>query len=482
MSLSSALSSAISGLTATSRNAQVTASNISNAMTEGYGRRELVVGSNSIGSGVQVLGVTRHVTPALLAERRDAAAEQAQTTLLSGFYNRLETLVGTPADGSSLSARMADFEASLVSAASRPDLDERLNGVVSDAKELAHTFKRVSDGIQSLRSEADLEIARTVEQLNSSLEQLRDLNRQISSAVVNKRETAALEDQRQIVIDSISEIVPIKQVPRELGQVALYTPGGAILIDGTAANIDFTNTRTIMPHMTQENGMLSGLEINGNPISTDSEAGPLSGGKLAALFAVRDDLAVKAQSQLDTAARDLVERFQDGGIDSTRAAGDAGFFTDSGAPFVATDEIGLSGRIAINTIVDPSAGGEVWHVRDGLGATAPGAIGNGQLLQDMQAALTALRIPASGSYGPSAQTASDLQASFLAEIGSAREVSDLNQNFASARWNSAQTMVLEEGVDTDQEIQQLMIIEQAYAANARMLEVIGDMMDQLARI
>ena len=56
MTLSAALSNALSGLTAASRNAQVTASNISNAMTEGYGRRELEVVSRDIGG---MGGVTR---------------------------------------------------------------------------------------------------------------------------------------------------------------------------------------------------------------------------------------------------------------------------------------------------------------------------------------------------------------------------------------------------------------------------------------
>eukprot|EP00581_Thalassiosira_minuscula_P024003 CAMPEP_0184437988 /NCGR_PEP_ID=MMETSP0738-20130409/628709_1 /TAXON_ID=385413 /ORGANISM="Thalassiosira miniscula, Strain CCMP1093" /LENGTH=42 /DNA_ID= /DNA_START= /DNA_END= /DNA_ORIENTATION= len=41
MSISSALSNALTGLTASARRAEVVSSNISNAMTEGYGRRSL---------------------------------------------------------------------------------------------------------------------------------------------------------------------------------------------------------------------------------------------------------------------------------------------------------------------------------------------------------------------------------------------------------------------------------------------------------
>ncbi|MEL7027010.1 MAG: flagellar basal body protein, partial [Pseudomonadota bacterium] len=53
MSISTSLSSALSGLTATSRAAELVSSNISNALTEGYGRRELAT-SARITNGVSV--------------------------------------------------------------------------------------------------------------------------------------------------------------------------------------------------------------------------------------------------------------------------------------------------------------------------------------------------------------------------------------------------------------------------------------------
>ncbi|MCB1376667.1 MAG: flagellar hook-associated protein FlgK, partial [Rhodobacteraceae bacterium] len=103
-------------------------------------------------------------------------------------------------------------------------------------------------------------------------------------------------------------------------------------------------------------------------------------------------------------------------------------------------------------------------------------------LQDMADALTALNVPASGGFGTAAQSLGSLQATFLGQIGSAREVSDQAVSFAAARFSAANSQVLEEGVDSDQEIQRLMLIEQAYAANARMMEVVDEMMQALMRI
>ena len=50
--------------------------------------------------------------------------------------------------------------------------------------------------------------------------------------------------------------------------------------------------------------------------------------------------------------------------------------------------------------------------------------------------------------------------------------------FASWRFS----LELEDGVDTDAELQRLLLIEQAYAANARMIETVDDMMQALLRI
>jgi flagellar hook-associated protein 1 FlgK len=291
-----------------------------------------------------------------------------------------------------------------------------------------------------------------------------------------------MEDQRQLLIDGISEIVPVKEYKRDLGAVALFTPGGVTLVDGTAAELSFDATNVIVPHMTLAGGLLSGLEINGEPVDTASSGGPISGGKLAALFQIRDELAPESQSQLDAVARDLVERFQDAGLDATRAPGDPGLFTDGGAAFAAANEVGLAGRLRVNALVDPAAGGASWRLRDGLGAATPGPVGDSALLLDLQGALSALRVPASGDFGSAAQTAGNLQATFLGEIGAAREVSDQTVSFAAARYSAINSQVLEDGVDSDQEMQNLLLIEQAYSANARMMQVVDEMMQALMRI
>ena len=104
MSLSASLNNALSGLTATSRRAEVVSTNVANALTDGYGRREVEVVARSlggIGAGVQVVGVTRQVNTAILGDRRLADAEAGNTGARADFLSRIEAQIGTPGDGRS---------------------------------------------------------------------------------------------------------------------------------------------------------------------------------------------------------------------------------------------------------------------------------------------------------------------------------------------------------------------------------------------
>ncbi|MFN6951942.1 MAG: FlgK family flagellar hook-associated protein, partial [Albidovulum sp.] len=231
MSLSASLANALTGLTASARAASVVSSNVANAMTEGYARRELNLSPQSVGgagAGVKVDGVTRVVDRALLTDRRLADAEAANTRLKSGFLGRIERLAGTPEDAGSLSSRLADLEAAFVQAASRPDSQARLQDVADAAAAVARHLNLLSDTIQRERMDADAGIAQQVRMLNDTLGSIDRLNAEILSATASGHDATALMDQRQILVDRVAEIVPVREVLRDRNQISLYTTGGAI--------------------------------------------------------------------------------------------------------------------------------------------------------------------------------------------------------------------------------------------------------------
>ncbi len=485
MSISGALSNALSGLSAASRGAEVVSSNLANAMTEGYGRRELDLSARSVGgrgAGVQVNGVLRSVDAVLLASRRLADADVGRDSAISTFLRSIESSIGLPEDAGSLASRLATLEAALMSSASRPDSEARLQSVMSAITSLAGHVRDVSGSIQSARMEADQSIAKQVSEVNSALSKIADLNKVIRGTTGLGQDMTALFDQRQQLIDKVAQIIPLREVPRDFGEVALYSDGGAILLDGSARRLEFQPVGIITPDMTLASGALSGLTLNGRPIRAEANGGQLGGGSLGAQFSIRDSLAPEAQSRLDAFARDLMERFEDPAADPTLVPGAAGLFTDLGLPLNPLDEVGLAARLQVNALADPAQGGNLWRLRAGLGSAVPGDAGQAAGLHALADALTTARTPSSGNFLPGAKSSSGLAADMLSILGSALQSADLDLSASATRRDSLKTAELAGGVDSDQELQRLLLIEKAYAANARVVQTIDSMLDILMRL
>jgi flagellar hook-associated protein 1 len=485
MSVTSALAGALSGLSATSRQAEILSSNVANATTPGYARRQVSLGSAVLagqGQGVQITGITRDVDRHLLAERRIAQAGGGDRDVRAEFLKRVEQAIGTPDSEGSLAARLAGFDQSLVEAAGRPESQARLNGIATSAKSLMAGLASATGDIQSARATADRSIGETVTRLNSTLGQLQDLNVELRSFTGAGRDISALLDKRQQLVDQISAIVPVREIPRDLNQIALFTTGGAPLLEGSPAVFGFTPTHTITADMTQASGGLSGITINGRPYDTAGSASPILGGSLGALFAVRDDLAVSAQGKLDAAARDLVERFASPTVDPSLAPGTAGLFTDAGAAFDPLNEAGLAGRLRLNAAADPAQGGALFRLRDGLGTATEGPPGNGTLLSALHGALTGARPLTSTGFAAGTRSFATLTGDILSDSSALRLSAQSEQSFSAAKLTALTDLEAQNGIDTDQEMQDLLVIEKNYAANAKVIQAVADMIDTLIRL
>ena len=485
MSITSALAGALTGLSATSRQAEILSSNVANATTPGYARREVGLSSAVLagtGQGVQIIGVTRDVDRHLLGERRIAEAGSGDRDVRAGFMTRLEQALGTPDNPGSLAARLAAFDGALIEAAGRPESQTRLLSVATTARSLVDGMAAVSDNIQAARATADRQIGEEVVKLNATLGQLHELNVELRSFTGAGRDVSALLDERQRLIDQVAAIVPVREIPRDLNQIALFTVGGAPLLEGSAAVVGFSPTHTITPEMTQALGGLSGITINGRPYDTAGSASPILGGTLGALFAVRDELAVTAQGKLDAVARDLVERFSAAGVDPTLAPGAPGLFTDAGLAFDPLDEIGLSSRLQLNALADPAQGGALYRLRDGLGAVTEGPPGNGTILRALHDALTGPRALSSTAFTAGNRSFATLTGDLLSDTSARRLSAQSEQSFAAAKLTALGDLEAQNGIDTDREMQELLVIEKNYAANAKVIQAAADMIDILIRL
>jgi flagellar hook-associated protein 1 FlgK len=242
MSLAGAMNAAISGLRAATRGTEIVSNNISNALTPNYGRRELeltAIGGGVTG-GVKISAINRQMNEGVVADRRLANAAQQNTQTAVNFFRQLEDATGVAGDPEGLSGRLAAFEQSLITAASRPDSIERLSDTVSDARRLAEGLGFASQQVQDMRTQADSQIARDVDTLNTTLEELARLNIQMATTISRTGGASpVLLDQRQALLETVGAIVAINVVPRENGAIGIYSEGGAILLDTSASKIGF---------------------------------------------------------------------------------------------------------------------------------------------------------------------------------------------------------------------------------------------------
>jgi flagellar hook-associated protein 1 FlgK len=481
MSLSGSLANALSGLSAASRGAQVVSSNVANALTDGYGRRVLETSSATVagaGAGVHVDGVRRDVDMVVISDRRLSQAETGEAEVRSDALSRIEAALGTADSADSISGRIAALESALVAAASRPDSETRLADVLGAAEDVASRISGAADDIQAVRMESDRLIAQDVDTLNDTLARIADLNSDIRRQVTSRNDASALMDQRQVLVDQIAEIVPLRQMQRDNGMIALYTETGATLLDGRPSVFGFEPSGVIVAEMTVESGALSGLTLNGQPVSVSGRYAQMGGGRLAALFEQRDSTAPEAQASLDALARDLIERFEAAGVDPSLASGEASLFTDGGAALDLTDpatEIGLSKRISVNDLAS-----DLWRLRSGLGAGATAVpVGDSTLLNAYADALTASRVPASGPFTGQAFTAVDLASETVSRVSVEAQRAAEQETFSAARTSALKEAELQNGVDTDAELQDLMLYEQAYAANAKVIKTVDEMIQTL---
>jgi len=389
VSITQAINAARTGLQISGLRAELVATNVANASTPGYVRRsldvsELIAGDQS--GGVRSDGISRHSDDTITAQRRNITSDQASASVLSSTWQSLSFKLGDTADGPGLFNTITKFEDALADAATTPESTIGLTDVLSTSQAVATEFANLSNHTTSLRSEADSEIAVGVDRVNAALDRIVSLNQDIAKAGINSSETASLFDERDRVVDTIAEYLPIQTIQRDNGTIDVVTQEGVTLVSDSARKIEFERSFVFDPGVSLESGDLSGLKVGDIDITPGASSfGAVSSGMFGALFQLRDRDLPEFSSQLDALASDLVSRMGDDSLDATKTPGDPGLFVDAGT----AGTVGSAARLQVNAVVDPSQGGSIWRLRDGLGATAEGPPGNSDILNGLLGAVTA---------------------------------------------------------------------------------------------
>lgn len=513
MTLGSAMVNVITGLTVTARSTAVVSNNLSNVDTYGYSRRESLQSAAVLG-GARVDGVQRVVNEALLKEKRTVEAENAALTAHSAFFKKIERATGNAGNGGGLSAAVNTFRDRLIAATEDPSDEATLIQIATAAKDIVTKLNASSKAVQAERSNADAAIAKDVKTLNRELERVSTLNRLIAVTTTKGGDATTHMDQRQAALDEINKIVPVQVVQRDYSRVAVFTYQGAPLLDGTKpVKLGFNPVGAITETMEVGKPPISGLIVSEEELPlTQMQA--FSGGTLAANFQIRDELAPEIQQELDLLALDLHLRFSSGAVDdtensSTQPVNNKGLFVYSGSAassntpvasatsnantlpkdkygeenYAGHDEYdGLAARISINSKVDPDGTvQEYWRLRSGIGADGPNPEGATEQLNKFKNALNwSVRAPNKDIFIGD-ENFIERVSDFESRIGTRRVNSENKEISSSNRLGVITHNFLAEGVDSDTELQRLIQLEHAFAANARVVQAIDTMMSEILR-
>ena len=129
-----------------------------------------------------------------------------------------------------------------------PDSQSARISAVDAAQTMAQTLNATTQGIQSLRANAEMGINDSITTANNAMAQIAFINNQLQNNGKTDAATASLLDQRDQYITQLSSLMDIRTVVNNLNQVTVFTNSGVQLVGTEAAQLSFNPQGTITPN------------------------------------------------------------------------------------------------------------------------------------------------------------------------------------------------------------------------------------------
>ncbi|MDE1146217.1 MAG: flagellar hook-associated protein FlgK [Azospirillaceae bacterium] len=464
MSLFSALSSAANSLNVIQAGIQVISDNMNNANSPTATKHSVSQTTDPL-SGVSIAQYSRSVDVALQAQLQGTTSENGMQQVLSQYMSQVSDLMGSTSSSAAgdsatpkLTQAFQDFTSSLQDLSASPESAVAQSQVVQKAQALVQTIHDLSAGVQQMEVQAKSDITQTVKQVNSDLTQIDQLNATIASLKAKNQPTAQFEDQRDATLADLSSLISVRTTVRDNGSIAVFTPTGATLVDGTATQLSY------------DGKVISGA--GGADITSAITSGKLGGlldlvadsSPAAASSDPSTEVFRKLQSQLDAIAGSLTGTTKTGEPTSiTDAYNNAtpvkdgelagGLFTGSDAGTLTLNKSLVNGT---KTIKASAINGMV----SAMTATGRTLTADGLTLNDV-------------SYGGMADGVATNWSVIQSNINTQATTTSSFMTTLQTRYSGST------GVNMDEEVANLQVLQRNYSATARVISVIGQMFDTL---
>ena len=432
----------------------LTGSNIANVNTPGYTRQRPLFGSLGASTGQVGLGVgIERVYDGFLEvqineQRSDLSYNEAKKNAL----DRIEVIFNE-ANNDGISAFLDEFWDAWEDLSVNPSGQVAREALLSDARGLASIFRSSSDELASVQRDTNSQIVDLVDSVNSYLSDIAVLNDKISQIGTGNGGANALMDTRAELLGNLAEIIDFNSFEDSNGSINIFLSNGMTLVNGNQAwRLD-----TVIGNHAEDPSFYD-VVFEGH--EGDVINGVVTGGQLAGLLAVRDELIggddgyMSRLDDLAVAIADTVNGLHESGFDMYGNLG--GNFFD---PITKASDMRVSADIEID--VNRIAASQTVN-SDGALAAQIGALREALVMNGGTA------------------TFGDEYAAFVGHIG---------QDAANAtRDCDRQTTLMDQlttrresisGVSIDEEMINLIKYQTGYSAAARLCTVAQELMDTL---
>ncbi len=335
---------------------------------------------------------------------------------------------------------------------------------------LADTITGAAQQISKIGDEAKSSAGDAVTALNGKLSDLSAINKKLSADPNAATDQPDLLDQRDSLVNDVSGLVGINVVTHGDGSVALYTKTGSVLVDKEANQFQW-NSNT---------GGQAYVSLAGTAPGAPGLNASLSGGSLGATLNVLDPgtnssdpnvgTLAKAQAQLDDLASQLADTSSASSFEGAYDAATSDRTTDLASGFFTIDTTGVLSP-SQSLAVDP-------------GLVAGTATVKRQSATPVIAQLTAAsRSMTIAGVSASNATYSGLASAIAGYQTNSQAASSTDNTRLTTTTATLQTRLTSEtGVNLDTEMAQMTVLQNAYAANAKVITTVQAMFDVLLNI
>jgi flagellar hook-associated protein 1 FlgK len=429
-----------------------TSNNIANVNTPGYARQRVDlaerdpvhIGSLTLGTGVAISQITSLRDAVLDLRVNQETQQQGKLNAYLGTAQQVQALFNETS-GSGLQSPLTAFFSSLSQLSANPsDLNAR-QGVLTAAQNLATAFNQAANNLSTIQRNVDLSVSQSVTQINSLTAQIAQVNAQVAAATSSGQNPGAFVDQRQQLLNQLSNLIDVSSIDAGNGSVTLTTSAGAPLVVGGQSYQLTTNpdAATGLQHVYSQ-----GTDITSQ----------ITGGELAGEIQARDKEIPGVQNSLDALASNLANAVNAQhlkGFDLNGAAGGNLFVPPPAGG------VGASASMAV-AITDPtkiaaSAGPAPGNPGDNTNANALLALQN-QTIVNGQTPLNAY----SGMVFNIGNDVSTVKAEQQSGSQVLQQIQDLQGGVS--------------GVDINEEAANLIRFQNAYQASARVASVVDSLL------